>query len=79
MWTEILTEDICVTHVDGYHVVTPLSSDVSRDDVRWVFDYLERRAAIRQENERMRKIATDIRRQQQVAAKLGGTEYEGLI
>lgn len=79
MWTEILTEDICVTHVGDWQVVTPLDDDVEAKDVRWVYDYLERRQALEYQKEQVRDLAAELRRQQRVAAQLKGTEYEGLI
>ena len=70
MWTEIITEDICVTHVGEYHVVTPIDSDVDAYKMRGVKKQLEERAVWEHQLEQMREFDEEIEQQRNFHEKL---------
>ena len=64
VWTEIITEDICVTHVDDCHVVTPITNDVDAYKMRGVKEQLESRDAREHVREQMRETTEQIEQEQ---------------
>lgn len=62
MWTEILNENFCVTHVGDMHVVTAIG-DVTEEQVREIRTYLEEQAAVEHQREQIRVLSEQIEQQ----------------
>lgn len=62
MWTEILSEDVGVTHVNGSHVCFGIG-DVAEDDVRDAKDCLERRQTRNHVAEQARELKYELERE----------------
>jgi hypothetical protein len=76
MWTEILTEDIAVTHVGDMMAVTPLGRDVPEYKVRAVEDILQRREARKQSLERLQNLNEQIEKDMEFHKMLQEAGYE---
>lgn len=63
MWTEIINEELCVTHVDGHHVIVPLDTDVEPRTVRDTKRALRRRDALTHIHNEMVAFGNELERQ----------------
>jgi len=66
-WTEVVNEDVCVTHVGERHVVVPLSDDVDEYQVRELIEELRRRKAVEHSKRQLRELADELEKQREWA------------
>ena len=76
MWTEILTEDIGVTHVNGHHVVFRLSDNVEEYQVRAAKEGLELRKVFEFHKEQLNEVKEEIEKQQRMMDVLKDAGYD---
>ena len=76
MWTEILTEDIGVTHVNGHHVVFGLSDNVKEYQVRAAKEALEWRQVFEFQQKQLEKLTEEIEKQQRMMDVLKDAGYD---
>ena len=76
MWTEILNEDIAVTHVGDMMAVTPLGRDVPEYKVRAAEDALKRREAREQSLEQLQELNEQIQKDMEFHKMLWEAGYE---
>lgn len=76
MWTEILTEDIAVTHIGDMSVLSPLSRDVDERRVRAARTQLEERKVREQQLEEMRNLNESIKKEMEFMKLLQEAGYE---
>lgn len=76
MWTEILSEQIAVTHVGDAQVLVPLADDVDQRAVEAAKDALEHRAGMKRMLEDLRALRKELEDQQQVCEFLAANGYD---
>jgi len=76
MWTEILTEDIGVTHVNGHHVVFGLSDNVEEYQVRAAKEALEWRQVLEFQQNQLERLTEEIEKQQRMMDVLKNAGYD---
>jgi len=79
MWTEILTEDVGVTHVNGYHVVFALTENVEEYQVRAAKEGLELRKVFEFHKEQLNEVKEEIEKQQRMVDVLKDAGYDGSL
>jgi ferredoxin-fold anticodon binding domain-containing protein len=76
MWTEILTEDIGVTHVNGHHVVFGLSDNVEEYQVRAAKEALEWREMFKFQQSQLEQLTKEMEKQQRMMDVLKDAGYD---
>ena len=75
MWTEILTEDVGVTHVNGHHVVFGLSDNVEEYQVRAAKEALQYRQVFELQKKQMNRLTKQIEKQKEMVDVLEETKF----
>jgi len=76
VWTEILTEDVGVTHVNGHHVVFGLSDNVEEYQVHAAKEALEWRQVFEFQQNQLEKLTEEIEKQQRMMDVLKDAGYD---
>jgi len=78
MWTEIMSENVGVLHVNGVCCLIDVG-DPSDSDVLQAKHALERRHAFEHVKQDAEELSRELEQQKCVRDRLRGTEYEGLF
>lgn len=78
LWTEILGENVGVTHVHGQKVLFPIG-DPSRGELHQAKQVLKRRQTERYMRQERERLAAKLEQQARVRDRLKGTEYERML
>jgi len=78
MWTEIMSENVAVVHVDGCKCVIDIGN-ASEKERQQVKEHFVRKEAREYMMDNVRELERQIARRNVVRDRLRGTEYEGLF